>query len=49
MRPARKGPENGDKAIRVLQSQGASMRPARKGPENVMVVRRIRALDRELQ
>ena len=34
MRPARKGPENGEVERRGEDPADASMRPARKGPEN---------------
>ena len=35
MRPARKGPENGQIGQQQIGRVQASMRPARKGPENV--------------
>ena len=34
MRPARKGPENGERMRGRYRGDAASMRPARKGPEN---------------
>ena len=38
MRPARKGPENGGRALsQPLRPLLASMRPARKGPENGLI------------